>query len=114
MGEGETGGQGQSGQKKLKVNESEKREETPPWTGVMAEGLGEVHHGEYVTMPRHQKLNFLGQPILEDGEPVWCNSTTGIVSVQKPLIGKPHVTVVCVTAKNSIGQCHTTLKYKIK
>lgn len=113
MGEGEIGGQG-GGQKKLKINEREKRENTVPWTGVFAEGLGEVHHGEYVTMPRHQKLNFLGQPILEDGEPVWCNSTTGTVSVQKPLIGKAYVTVVCTTAKNSAGQCHNTLKYKVK
>jgi len=105
---------GRRGQKKIKINEDVQREVTTPWETVFAQGFGEVHHGEHVTIARHQKLNVLGQPIFEGEEPVWCNSSTGIVSVQKPVIGKPYVTIVCATAKNSIGQCHTTFKYKVK
>ena len=87
-------------------------------TIVFAEGLGEVRHGEYIVIPRHQVLNIHGKPVIDaDGQPVWCKSTTGVVSIQKPFVGKPYVTVVCASNKKlqSVGQCNTSYRYhKIK
>jgi hypothetical protein len=83
-------------------------------TTVFAEGLGEVRHGEYLTIPKHQVLNAIGQPMFDTkGDPIWCKSTTGVVSIQKPLVGKPYVTVVCASNRRlrSTGQCNTSYKY---
>lgn len=83
-------------------------------TTVFAEGLGEVRHGEYLAIPRHQVLNIFGQPMFDSkGDPIWCKSTTGVVSIQKPLVGKPYVTVVCASNRKlkSTGQCNTSYRY---
>lgn len=100
-----------------KINQRENVHVVAEGTRAHVEGLGEVEHGAIIPIPRHQKIFADGTPLVTaNGDPVWCESVDGLVSVVHPKEGNSFVTVVCQRNRvpDSVGQCNVKFRYPIK